>query len=374
MAGFIFAIGEEGMEGIKNCAKNGVYSTFVNGASSIKIPFEGTMADYCSMNEGDNVYFFYKRKIYGVGVLKKVGLDCKYNNYLDASKLVSSYIYTPAVKSEMLVGNNMSNHWVCLFVPCPEFFLEGVDTDDLLSYKPQNLKRIRTFWKTSFIKVDDLENDTIKEFIYLKNLDCKNTVEFDDSLHKKIASMVNKNYLINPRDLISGCLDASGTIIKHEMAIEAILVDILNKGLSPAFGKWDFVTHQLCASPFKPIDYMDKIDIFAYKYKVVENSRFITKYLILELKANAANDETVTQVLKYVDFVCKEYAYGDYSLIEAYVLANDISSIDTKKARAIASRIYNVGSHPIISKEWCDLHLVKYEVVSGDLKLTKVDL
>ena len=377
MAGFIFAIGDEGLEGIKNCAKYGAYSTFVNGIASAKLPFEGTLADYCSMNEGDNVYFFYKRKIYGVGVMKKVGSDCKYNNYPGASKLVSSYSFDSTIQSQMLFGRkreNMSNHWVCLFVPCPEFYLDGIDMDDLLTYKPQNLRRIRTFWKTSFIKVDDLENDTIKEFLYLKNLGSKNVITFNDSVHRRINSIVNSNYLINPCDLIPGCLDATGFALKHEMAIEAILVDLLNKGLSSIFGKWDYVTHQLCASPFKPIDYMDKIDVFAYKYRVVENSRFITKYLILELKANVADDDTVIQVSKYVDYICKEYAYGDYSLIEAYVLANDISQIDLKKAKATASRVYNIGSHPIISKQWCDLHLVKYEVDGSSLKFDKIDI
>lgn len=374
MAGFIIAIGTDDIERIRECAQYGVYSTFINVTSSG--PFEGTLADYCSMNEGDNIYFFAKRKIYGVGVLKKVGTDCKYNNYYDSTKLVSSP-WDAVVKSQLLFGKkkeNLSNHWVCLFTPSPSFYLDGVDMDDLLAYKPQNLKRIRTFWKTSFIKVDDLENETIKEFIYLRNMASTSTVTFNDVIHKRIASKLNAGYIINPMDLIPYCLDSSGGCLRHEMALEAILVDALTNGKIDLFGKWDFVTHQVCASPFKPIDYMDKIDIFAYKFKVIEDSKVITKYLIIELKAKEANDDTVTQVSKYVDYVCKEFAFGDYSLIEAYVVANDISGIDTKKARVNASRSYNIGSHPIVAKQWCDLHLVKYEIVGGSINFTKTDI
>ena len=36
------------------------------------------LADYCSMQAGDNVYFLSDRRIYGVGKLVNVGIDCKY--------------------------------------------------------------------------------------------------------------------------------------------------------------------------------------------------------------------------------------------------------------------------------------------------------
>ncbi len=374
MAGFIITIGKDEVERLVECMTYGVYSTNVNVTSII--PFEGTLADYCSMNEGDNIYFFSKRKVYGVGVLKKVGSDCKYNNYYDSTKMVSA-TWDPSIKAQLLFGKkkeNLSNHWVCLFTPCPQFYTEGVDMDDLLAYKPQNLRRIRTFRNMSFIKVDDLENETIKEFIYLRNISSSSVVAFDDRIHKRILSKLNSGYTINPNDLIPYCLDSDGDGLRHEMALEAILVDSINNGKIDFFGKWDFVTHQVCASPFKPIEYMDRMDVFAYKFKVIEGSSVITKYMIIELKANEADDETVVQVSKYVDYVCKEYAFGDYSLIEAYVVAKDISKIDAKKAKINASRSYNIGSHPIVAKQWCDLHLVKYEIVGGSINFTKTDI
>lgn len=66
MAGYIFTL--DSFESLEEIIRSGVYST------KIKIPknnnwgkhHEGTFADFLSMSAGDNVYFFIKRKIYGV--------------------------------------------------------------------------------------------------------------------------------------------------------------------------------------------------------------------------------------------------------------------------------------------------------------------
>ena len=81
MAGYVFAIGgnADPVDVIRKCAETGVYSTYLSSLSPI--PFEGTMADYMSMKPGDNIYFFCKRKYYGVGELVNVGIDCKYCNF-----------------------------------------------------------------------------------------------------------------------------------------------------------------------------------------------------------------------------------------------------------------------------------------------------
>ena len=43
------------------------------------------------------------------------------------------------------------------------------------------------------------------------------------------------------------------------------------------------------------------------------------------------NEEVIDQVMKYVDWINQEYAYGDYSMIEAYVVAADFSESVVKK-------------------------------------------
>ena len=49
------------------------------------------------------------------------------------------------------------------------------------------------------------------------------------------------------------------------MAIEAGLIhqlSIKDPQTCEIFGTWDYLSHQFIASPFKPIDYMDKMDLF----------------------------------------------------------------------------------------------------------------
>ena len=112
---------------------------------------------------------------------------------------------------------------------------------------------------------------------------------------------------------------SAGTQIRHEMAIETSIIEILSGNSDSVFGRWDYVSHQVVASPFKAIDYMDKIDVFGYRY--IRGFETISKYLIVEIKRDSATVESIDQVMKYVDWVNHEYAHDDYSMIEAFVVA-----------------------------------------------------
>ena len=113
MAGYIFALGKDDPLSIyERCAKDGVYSTSLFTLSSI--PFEGTLADYSTMKEGDNVYFFFERKIYGIGTLKNIGKDCKYSNYLCSN--IPKHFYYNDIKNHLLVDygpQSTLNRWIC---------------------------------------------------------------------------------------------------------------------------------------------------------------------------------------------------------------------------------------------------------------------
>jgi hypothetical protein len=71
-------------------------------------------------------------------------------------------------------------------------------------------------------------------------------------------------------------LASEGTKIRHEMAIEAGVVDYIKNTPNGAFGKWDYLLHQVVASPFKPVDYMDKMDVFGYRF--IPSFSTISKY------------------------------------------------------------------------------------------------
>ena len=63
MAGYLFTFSKE--EEATECMKRGAYSTLMNPKWSSAT--EATLGDYVTMRPGDNVYFFSKRKIYGIG-------------------------------------------------------------------------------------------------------------------------------------------------------------------------------------------------------------------------------------------------------------------------------------------------------------------
>ena len=76
------------------------------------------------------------------------------------------------------------------------------------------------------------------------------------------------------------------------------------------------------ASPFKPIDYMDKMDLFGYSY-LPQFKPTKSHFLAGEVKKDAAKLEHVDQLMKYVDWVKDEYCFGDYSMINAFLVAYD---------------------------------------------------
>ena len=87
-------------------------------------------------------------------------------------------------------------------------------------------------------------------------------------VHAQIARKVKSGkYGLDLAKVLSSCAD--GGHIRHEMAIEAGLLGQLaedDEATRKVFGRWDYLSHQVIASPFKPIDYMDKMDVFGYSY------------------------------------------------------------------------------------------------------------
>ena len=75
------------------------------------------------------------------------------------------------------------------------------------------------------------------------------------------------------------------------------------------FGSWDYIAHQVVASPQKATIWMDKMDVFGYSY-VTGYSPTKDKFLIVELKVGDALKDNIDQLLKYVDWVQEKYVGG----------------------------------------------------------------
>lgn len=368
MAGYVFAIGNtvDPVEVIRECAEKGIYSTIIESVSPAS--FEGTLADYSSMKPGDNVYFFCKRKYYGVGKLIAVGEDCKYCNYPGASTLNDHGLLAVRGEALMDAGDSTPNYrWLCTFEGDPYIFSEGIDTDEILTYKPNTFKMLRAFWKLSFIKLGEEENQSLREFFLLRHQreleDPVNVLPTDPTFHEAMKRQDLRRYMIDPKDMLA-CV-ANGDRLRHEMALEAAVVYDLANDRCPLLGSWDYVSHQVIASPFKPIDYMDKIDVFAVRH--LGGTKIPCKYLVAELKKDQADKETIDQVLKYVDWVCNEYAYGDYEMVEAAIIAHEYSDDVAAYFDQVVQRYYTQGSHPVRNLKWGALKLLKYRYENGEI-------
>lgn len=244
--------------------------------------------------------------------------------------------------------------------------------DDALSSNPEKFKIFRTMWKVSFIKIDEEEDKALTDIILKRNednlLEEKNLFAFSQNTHIEIGKKINPEYRLDAYRILSNA--ACGQKIRHEMAIEAAICDILGKDNDTIFGKWDYVSHQVAASPFKPIDYMDKMDVFGYKY--IRGFETISKYLVIEIKKDEATEDVIEQIMKYVDWINQEYAHGDYSMIEAYVVASDFSKEVINKRDNQCIRNYTKGYRPTQTCSWNKVKLVKYEYVEGKLEFIEV--
>lgn len=144
-------------------------------------------------------------------------------------------------------------------------------------------------------------------------------------------------------------------------------MDLLRNYESKFLGKWDFIGRQFPASPPKPSEYKESMDLFGYRY-VSGFPGAVSKYLIIELKVGMISIDHVQQTMKYVDWICREYTNGDYSMVEAYTIGFDKAKDIDKEAKEIAERNYIIEGHPIKSRKWQNLRILSYCSLLQELK------
>ena len=367
MAGYIFSL--DNLESLNVYTRNGVYATKLSPPSTTWMAHhEGTFADYATMRPGDNIYFFIKRKIYGIGRLVGTPTDCKFFNFPNAAT-PQAFQYQ-GVKTHLLWDEgdfSCNQRCLCLFEPDPYFFKLGIDMDDVLSSNPEAFKMLRVFWKLSFIKFDDQENQAFRDIILkrnqaaLSNPTSDNIVEFQPS-HAQISNKLTPTYDFKSGMSLVLASAVDGPRVKHEMALEAgILHQLVSQvpNTRETFGAWDYLSHQVPASPFKPVEYMDKMDLFGYAY-VPNFQPTKSRFLVGEIKKDAATIQDVEQSMKYVDWVKEEYCHGDYAMIHAFLVAFEFNQDVIQHSQTVRMRKYTVGVRPTQSLEWQNLKLVKY--------------
>jgi hypothetical protein len=153
--------------------------------------------------------------------------------------------------------------------------------DDLLESKPRVFRSLRTFWKRSFVQLDDEEDQAFRASLLRANrrqLDVIPPVVGNDAP----LELANNAALPDISGLLCDSRREDGSL-DSEAVLETGLIHQLRTGepnTRGVFGKWDYVSHQVAASPFKPVDYMDRMDVFGYRW--IEGFKpIIDKYLII---------------------------------------------------------------------------------------------
>ena len=252
--------------------------------------------------------------------------------------------------------------------------------DDLLNSDPAAFKSLRVFQSRSFIQFGEKENAAFKSELLRLNENFLDSLSPEGKLpcHPEEVNLESGLWKSEPLSLRRVLRE---NLKPKETLIEAGLISALVREEDQAvdcFGRWDFITRQIPASPFKPIGYMDRIDVFGWRFipdvdgKPKNEPRFISKYLLIEIKQGRVTDgmieQNTNQLMKYVEWVCQEYAHGDYSMIEAFLVASDFLSDKRpfsegllRKTRESVTRSY-VRGHEAISHSWANVKLVAYSI------------
>ena len=373
MPGYLINLGSEGGT-LDLYVESGIYGTRI-GRTGWYPSTLYTLADYLTMRPGDLVFFFQRRMIYGIGSV--VGLENEgapgpvYCNFPGAD------IPTVGTAPPYLWDgdNDPSIRWRVFFRPSPSFFRNGVDMDEVLQADSAGIARnLRVFWNRSFIKMEDDEMNLVATAILRRNNDPESPVFPDSSaeLHAELSQRANlTDYVPDSDRLVAE--GRQGDRIRSEPALQAWLADALTHGRQSAtqiFGEWSYVANLYPASPLKPRDYMDEIDLFGYTLAYPEHpvSPYVMKFKIIEVKKDdqtVGSANVVDQVMKYVDWISNTRAGGDYALVDAYVVASGYSPEIIEYARLARTRTYVMPRRPYETKTWARLTLVRYKATEA---------
>lgn len=403
MAGYFVVLGDikdENQDIIKSArdilselCQHGIYSTnlFVKeGARKWSKPKVATFADYFGMKKDDYIFFFSERKIYGVGKLVNIGEDCKYWSYKGAN-LPRTYT------EEEIKDNRLSNYikpenrCLCFFEPVL-FYPHAIDMDEALMAYPDSFKSLRVIQGRTFIKLDDEESMALFSVLNRRNASAReddydwNPPKFDKTMHDMAKIKLEADpgvYRFSIESLLLNYQPWNGSGIQEEMAVEAAVVDYLTKNNDGSiFDELSYVTHQVSASPAKPVEYMEWMDVFGYSVSsyLIEQAvpiRFaVDKYYVIEIKRGylslptsrsgketkqiRKNKAVANQLMKYVDWVAKNYASGNYPMVKGILVANGFDENFIEYCKKMCVRNYNNGYRDAMPAVWDSFELISY--------------
>jgi hypothetical protein len=416
MAGFFVVLGDEKDENnkvvksaldiLRDLCKYGMYSTNLyvkEGTHAWSKPKVSTFADYYGMKANDLIFFFTGRKVYGVGKLVNIGDDCKYWTFKGANK---PRAYSEDQISDTRLSKEImpENRCACFFEPV-EYYPQAIDMDEALTAFPEAFKSVRVIQNRTFIKQDDEEAMALFSALHRRNEAALNNEiadweppVFDNRVHLLAKAKIERNpeyYDFSIESLLENYLCWGANGIQEEMAIEAAVVNALTSRADPQpFDKMAYVTRQVSASPAKPVEYMEWMDVFGYSvsgYLADQNvpvQLAINRYYVMEIKRDVLSIPTpkrgketnpirktksvAHQLMKYVDWVAKNYASGNYPMVKGILVANGFDESFIEYCKSVCIRNYNDGYRDATPSVWANFDLIQYTFDGTTINFTKV--
>ncbi len=371
-------------ESLRMYMRDGAYGTQIR--KSLKLgrwtpAVEYTLADYLSMRSGELIFFFRRRLIYGVGRL--LGFQVGDEEVVAFENFPGSTLYEtdpPEDHTRYLWTEDGEEllRWVVFFEPCPFFFRSGLDMDEVLQSDVKHVARtLPAFGGVSFAKMEDDEAQLILDLLLRQNEPYLNgAVEAEawahpdeaDAQHRSVRDRGEElqDHLVKIDELIDLYSDTGTGVLRHEPLIQAWLArGLANRDpqVTSILGDWDYLANQVPASPQKPVEFMDRMDLFGLIYRRFQPSITATtvRYKIVEIKKDrVTSSEDIEQLMKYVAWVAHTRAGGDYGPVEAYFVARGFSDDVVAYVNTRAARDYIIPRRPYGPRRWDRLILIEY--------------
>lgn len=335
---------------------------------------EGAIADYLALSDADLVFFFERRRIFGIGRIVRMPGTAR----ATLCNFAGSWDLFAAPQAPYLWDNepedSLGDHpFVVFFQPEPAWYKEGIDMDEALASDAHGyVKQLPFFHRVSFARLDDFEAAHLASLIRKANSSDTAYPTHHEGVHARARDVLASHPGLFDVDIDSLARQyTEGALIRHEALLEAWLIDAFQNRwelVRSAIGRDEqpaFVGRQVPASPFKPPNYIDKIDLLAYDIQRPTPTSPVPvahSYLVAELKKGDATEDDVRQTLKYVDWVAHKEQGGDYAGICAMMVSAGYPDSVRGVAASEGRREYVRPRRPYDTRTWESLRLVTYEV------------
>lgn len=315
MGAHVFLVGEDNFE---VCSRHGVYGCVMPSTEWNKAEI---VAGILSIQPGDLVFFYVKnRGVYGLW--KVVGAP-----YFDETKVWAS--------DQQMFPYRFS------FEPAVGYFSKPVLLSDVLDLRDKG--RIWTF-DLNPVQQKNQYKITMDEARELLRLLLRN-----NPIRQSPGVIPHPNVPVTRGSIEVELVSSQAGRVRYEGWLNAWFIRALSRGeLKDLLGDYrEFLN-------LVPTTFNKVIDIFLTHVTTVDSLDVLHKYSCIELKADRATEQDLTQILRYEDYLSRKLAGGNREMIQSILVASRFSEpvieyvkqrqrIEEKTVRLICYRVADDG-------------------------------